>query len=104
MRRAIENTTRLSGRLRRGALAVCWVAAVSLTLAPSALAEPAYGRGWWGGVNDKVVTTFGFMLIGGFPLLIGIFSFIQWRLEKRKDARKAAEKALLANANWHGGW
>lgn len=104
MRRAIENSTRRAGRLGRIALAIGWVSAVSLTLAPSALAEASYGRGWWGGVNDKVVTTFGFILIGGFPLLILIFSLIQWRLDKRKEARKAAEKALLANANWHGGW
>lgn len=103
MRRTIHNSTRLAGRFGRIALAIGWVSAVSLMLTPNALAA-SYGRGWWGEVNDKVVTTFGFILIGGFPLLILIFSLIQWRLDKRKDARKAAEKALLADANWHGGW
>lgn len=103
MRRTVHNSTRLAGRFGRIVLAIGWVSAVSLMLAPNALAA-SYGRGWWGEVNDKVVTAFGFILIGGFPLLILIFSLIQWRLDKRKDARKAAEKALLADANWHGGW
>ncbi len=104
MRSKIQKSTRQAARLSRLVLAIGWVSAVCLTLAPSAMAAAADGRGWWGEVNDKVVTTFGFILIGGFPLLIGIFSLIQWRLDKRKEARKAAEKALLAEANWHGGW
>jgi hypothetical protein len=29
---------------------------------------------------------------------------IQWRLDKRKDARKAAEKARRARADVRGGW
>ncbi len=104
MRRALRNSTSKAARLGRIALAIGWVSTVSLTLAPSALAA-SYGRGWWGEVNDKVVTDFGFLMIIGFPLLIGIFSLIQWRLDKRKQDRKAAEKALLADAHWqHGGW
>ena len=103
MQRTFQMSTRLAGRLARIALAAGWVSAVWLTLAPGALAA-SDGRGWWGEVNDKVVTDFGFLLIIGFPLLILIFSLIQWRLDRRKTARKAAEKALLANANWHGGW
>lgn len=95
---------RLAHKAKRAVLALGWMVGVSLVLAPSALAEASYGRGWWGEVDDKVVTTFGFIMIGGFPLLIGIFSLIQWRLDKRKEARKAAEKALLADAHWHGGW
>jgi hypothetical protein len=31
-------------------------------------------------------------------------SMLQWRLDKRKQARKAAEKAHLGNAQWRGGW
>lgn len=104
MRSAILNSARPAGMLRRIAFAIGWAAAVCLTLAPNALAEASHGRGWWGEVNDKVVTDFGYIMIGGFPLIILIFSLIQWRLEKRKDARKAAEKALLANVNWRGGW
>ncbi len=104
MQRMIQMSTRLAGRLTRIALTTGWVSAVCLTLTPNALAAAPNGRGWWGEVNDKVVTDFGFLLIIGFPLLILIFSLIQWRLDRRKTARKAAEKALLANANWHGGW
>lgn len=104
MRRALHNSTRLAGRLGRVALAIGYVGLTCLMLAPSALAEASHGRGWWGEVNDKVVTDFGFLMIIGFPLLIGVFSLIQWRLDKRKEARKAAEKALLAEAHWHGGW
>jgi hypothetical protein len=104
MRDAFLNRSRPGARLHRIVFAIGWVAAVSLTHAPNALAEASHGRGWWGEVNDKVVTDFGFIMIGGFPLIILIFSLIQWRLEKRKDARKAAEKALLANVTWHGGW
>lgn len=103
MRRTLANSASRAGRIGRIALAAGWVSAVGLTLAPSALAA-SYGRGWWGEVNDKVVTDFGFLMIIGFPLLIGIFSLIQWRLDKRKQDRKAAEKALLADAHWHGGW
>lgn len=102
MRRATKHSKRHAGRLTRISLALGWVTATSLTLAPAALAS--YGRGLWGEVDDKVVTTFGFILIGGFPLLILMFSLIQWRLEKRKEARKAAEKALIGNGSWHGGW
>lgn len=104
MRPVIGKSTRRAGRLGRIVLATGWVTAVSLMLAQSALAEASHGRGWWGEANDKIVTDFGFIMIGGFPLLIGIFSLIQWRLEKRKDARKAAEKALVADVNWRGGW
>lgn len=103
-RRARAATRRLHRKTIRIVLTLGWAAAVSLTLTPSALAESSYGRGWWGEVDDKVVTTFGFIMIGGFPLLIGLFSLLQWRLDKRKEARKAAEKALLADAHWHGGW
>ena len=31
-------------------------------------------------------------------------SMIQWRLEKRKDARKRAAKARAARADVRGGW
>lgn len=103
MHRVNRKRVRLTSRLSRAMLAVAWVCGVSLALAPNALAA-AYGRGLWGGVNDKVVTDFGFIMILGFPLLILIFSLVQWRLDKRKEARKAAEKALMADVNLHGGW
>ena len=37
------------------------------------------------------------------PLLVFALSMLQRRLEKRKEARKAA-RAELADADWRGGW
>ena len=74
-------------------------------MAPVALAgEHDGGEGWWGETNDKVITNAGFVLIAFFPLLIFTLSLIQWRLDKRKDERKAAEKARRARADVRGGW
>ena len=39
-----------------------------------------------------------------FPLFVFLMSMLQKGLERRKEARKAAEKALLGNAEWRGGW
>jgi len=74
-----------------------------LVLAPAALAEND-GRGFYGATNDKVVTNAGFILILFFPLFILMISLLQWRLDKRKEARKAAKKAHAGNATWRGGW
>jgi hypothetical protein len=75
---------------------------VSLALAPAA---DAYnnGRGFYGETNDKVVTNAGFILIVFFPLFVFVMSMLQRALEKRKEARKAAEKRL-GEADWRGGW
>ena len=75
-------------------------------VAANAGAAPAHdgGEGWWGETNDKVITNAGFILIAFFPLFIFTMSMIQWRLEKRKDARKAAAKARAARADVRGGW
>lgn len=62
------------------------------------------GRGFYGATNDKVVTDAGFILIVFFPLFIFTMSMLQRHLEKRKEARKAAAKAQLGNAQWRGGW
>jgi preprotein translocase subunit SecG len=62
------------------------------------------GEGWYGVTNDKVVTNFGFLLIALFPLIALTFSLIQWRLDKRKDRRKAAAKARAGSPEWSGGW
>jgi hypothetical protein len=76
-----------------------------LLLAPAALAHDG-GQGTYGEANDKVVTNAGFILIAFFPLFVAMMSLIQWRLEKRKDRRKAAAKALAAGdtARLRGGW
>jgi len=73
-------------------------------LAPLALAAEDHGQGLYGETDDKVITDAGFILIAAFPLLILTLSLIQWRLDKRKDARKRAAKAREARAEWRGGW
>ena len=79
------------------------LAGLTLTLwAPAALAgKPDNGEGLWGETNDKVVTDAGFLLIGAFPLLVLLLSLLQWRLDKRKEARKAAARSRV---DWDGGW
>jgi preprotein translocase subunit SecG len=74
-----------------------------LVLAPAASASND-GRGFYGATNDKVVTNAGFIVIAFFPIFIFVMSMLQRHLEKRKEARKAAEKALLGGAQWRGGW
>lgn len=75
---------------------------VLLLLAPTALAKD--GRGLYGATNDKVITNAALILILFFPLFVLAMSLIQWRLEKRKEARKAAHNGHLEDGRWHGGW
>jgi hypothetical protein len=76
---------------------------LALTCAPAALAYND-GRGFYGATNDKVVTNAGFILILFFPLFVLVMSLLQWRLDKRKEARKAAQKAHIGDPRWRGGW
>ncbi len=78
------------------------VVAVLLVAAPTALANS--GQGWYGESDDKAVTNVMFLTIAFFPVLITVLSLIQWRLDKRKHARVAAQKRRAANADWRGGW
>lgn len=89
--------------MRRALLPLLFALAVLVVTAPAALAHDG-GEGLWGETNDKVVTNAGFILIGAFPLLILVLSLIQWRLEKRKDAKLRAAKARHARADLRGGW
>jgi hypothetical protein len=75
----------------------------TLVLAPAASAYND-GRGFYGATNDKVITNAGFILVIFFPTFIFVASMILRHLEKRKDARKAAHKALLSNGHMRGGW
>jgi H+/Cl- antiporter ClcA len=91
----------------RRALHVLALTLVALALsAPVALAAEGHdgGEGLYGETNDKVVTNAGFLVIIFFPLLILLLSMLQWRLDKRKDARKRAAKARRARADLRGGW
>lgn len=88
-------------RFRLGA-ALAATLVTLLVLAPAALAEND-GRGLYGATNDKVVTNAGFIVIVFFPTFVFVMSMIQKRLEKRKEAAKAAKKQL-GGADWRGGW
>ena len=84
--------------------ALLTVSLLALT-APAALAAGHDGgEGLYGETNDKVITNAGFFLIAFFPLFIFTMSMIQGTLDKRKDRRKAAEKARRARADQRGGW
>jgi hypothetical protein len=72
-------------------------------LAPVALAQNS-GEGTLGELNDKDVTNAGFILIAAFPLFILLMSLLQWRLDKRKEAKKAAVKSAGGDRRWQGGW
>jgi len=80
-----------------------FVALLLLGAAPLASAHQG-GEGWIGETNDLMVTEFGFAIIAFFPLFILVMSLIQWKLEKRKDDRKAASKARAADPHGAGGW
>jgi hypothetical protein len=75
---------------------------LALVLPPVAQAEND-GRGFYGATDDKVVTDAGFILIVFFPTFVFVMSMIQRHLDKRKEARKAAHKAL-GDVQWRGGW
>jgi hypothetical protein len=90
--------------MRRLAVTVLAFQVGLLALASAAVATVDGGQGLYGEANDKVVTNAGYILIAAIPLFVATMSFIQWRLEKRKEARKAAAKARGARPEWHGGW
>lgn len=74
-------------------------------LAPLAMADPHDGgQGLVGEANDVIVTDAGFILIAFFPLFILMMSLLQWRLDKRKYARKAAAQHRSDDEVWKGGW
>jgi hypothetical protein len=77
------------------------IAAATLLVAAAPALAHDNGEGWYGETNDVVVTNAGFILIVFFPTFIFVVSMIQWRLEKRKDRRKAAAKQAAQSA---GGW
>ena len=92
--------------MRRAVTTSCLTLLCIALSAPVALAAEGHdgGEGWWGETNDKVITNAGFALIAFFPLFIFVMSIIQWRLDKRKEARKRAAKARTARADVRGGW
>jgi protein-S-isoprenylcysteine O-methyltransferase Ste14 len=91
-------------RRARFMIALTAFVGILLTFAPAAFAHADGGRGWWGETTDQQVTSVMFATIVLFPVLIAVFSIIQWRLDKRKHAREDAVKAREASADWRGGW
>ena len=76
---------------------------VLLVAAPVALGHDG-GEGTYGPTNDKIVTNAGFILIAFFPLFIFVMSMLQGSLDRRKERRKAAHKALAREDRVRGGW
>lgn len=76
---------------------------VLLLAVPAGAAEMS-GEGAYRGLNDRVVTNAGFIIIASFPTLILLASLLQWRLDKRKERRKSALKARGASPHWNTGW
>jgi len=91
--------------MRKRLLARAFSLAILLSLVLCASAS-AYndGRGFYGATDDKVVTDAGFILIVAFPTFVFLASRLQARLDKRKQARKAAAKTPLGDAHLRGGW
>lgn len=89
--------------LRRRMPTMFLAIAIMLFAAPAALARD-HGEGWYGETNDKAVTNAGFILIIAFPLIVFAISMLQGHLERRKDARKRADKARAASERWRNGW
>jgi len=89
--------------MRRVLVLTVLALAAILVLAPLAGAHDG-GEGLWGETNDKVVTNAGFILIAFFPLFIFLMSMLQMSLDRRKDRRKKALKALAREDRVRGGW
>ena len=65
--------------------------ALAITMAMTATAFAGdNGQGWYGEIDDKIVTFFGLGLVLLFPIVAAIGSYIQGRLQRRTDERKAA--------------
>ena len=75
-----------------------------LLLLPASAFAQASGEGLYGETDDKVVTNAGFILIIFFPTFVLVMSLLQWKLEKRKDAKKKLIKANGGDERWKGGW
>jgi hypothetical protein len=77
--------------MRRAGFALFAAFVALLLAAPAAMA--ADGVGLWGRTDDKVVTFWGFAVIGFFAILVIVLSLIQIRLETRKErAREEIER------------
>ena len=78
------------------------LAAIALIVTSLTLVAPAYasdnGEGLLGETDDRIVTFISLGVIVFFVLVVITGSFIQGRLEKRKEERKATE--LRKRVGW----
>ncbi len=81
----------------RALIAALSTLAAALVVAAPAMADGA-GEGLAGETNDKIVTFFCLGVVLFFVLVVIFGSLIQGRLEKRKEARKAAHS--LQRVGW----
>jgi hypothetical protein len=89
--------------MRRLLASLASCAVLALLFAPAAFAYND-GRGFYGATDDKVVTATGFILVVFFPTFALLASLLQRHLEKRKDARVAAQRSHAGDPRWRGGW
>lgn len=59
--------------------------------APAMAADHDNGEGLLGELDDRIITFFSLGVVLFFFTVVCLGSYIQGRLERRKDARKAAE-------------
>ncbi len=74
----------------RSALTAGLCALLTLLLAAPAMAHDN-GEGLVGETDDRIITLFSLGVVVFFTLVVCVGSYLQGRLEKRKEARKAAE-------------
>jgi hypothetical protein len=73
-------------------LATAFSIPLSLVLAaPAMAADHDNGEGLLGELNDRIITFFSLGVVLFFFIVVCLGSYIQARLERRKDARKATE-------------
>ena len=83
--------------IRNRILLVALAIATQLVLAAPVLAADD-GEGLAGETDDKIITFFALGVLLFFTLVVILGSLIQGRLEKRKEARKAAHS--LQRVGW----
>ena len=84
----------------RGTLTCALALVLSLVLVAPVMAAGGHdnGEGLVGETNDRIITFFSLGVVLFFFIVVWLGSFIQGRLEKRKDESKAAE--LRSQIGW----
>ncbi|MFT4034356.1 MAG: hypothetical protein QM679_02140 [Patulibacter sp.] len=69
----------------------------------STAAAQESGAGHWH-ASEKLITEFGLGLILFIPVFVAVMSYLQHKLDQRKDRKKAAYRHAKGAAAWRGGW